>query len=139
MAHHYGVGVGVAISAGWETALGHVEPICGVLFAFLGEYAAVAYAYPTPSFLELVGVSDDGVAVATAIGVVASGDVVVGAGDFLGTYDTGVVGDVEAVVGHEEVVVAVVVNDLGAFACLPAGGGGAGADVDAIGLVHGVG
>ena len=76
-------------------------------------------AYPAVAFAELIGMSHYGQCIGTG-GHVFAVNAHVGTGDAFRADHTGVIGHVESVVGQEEVVVAIAVNDFGTFTGLPA-------------------
>ena len=131
VAHHQGVGTVVAVHAGREAALRGVEPVPG---AVLLEDAAVGDAHPAVALRELVRMGHDGVGHAAG-GDVGPLDVHVRAFDLGTAGHAGVVRDIQAVIGHEQVVVAVVVDDLRSLAALPVRPGAGldtGGDADAV-------
>ena len=133
MTHHDGVGISVAVGIGLQTSLRHEVPLVGVGITLGREYTAVADANPTWVTAEGVGVGYDGVAVSLALGAIGAEHVDIGTSYFLGTDNTGVVGEGETIVGEEEVVVAIVVDDLWTLGCLPTVASLAAIDVDAVG------
>lgn len=107
MPHHQGVAVLVPVHAGRKPRLRGIEPVAAYL---LLEDAAVRKAYPARPLAETVRVGDYRIAVALPCAAVAAGDVVIGAFDVFTPHHAGVVWHFECVIGHEQIVVAVIVG-----------------------------
>ena len=120
MPHHQGVAVLVPVHAGRKPRLRGIEPVAAYL---LLEDAAVRKAYPARPLAETVRVGDYRIAVALPCAAVAAGDVVIGAFDVFTPHHAGVVWHFECVIGHEQIVVAVLVYQFRSLAPLPARGG----------------
>ena len=115
MSHHDGVTGVDARNILRHATLWDVEP---VVFAII-EDSTVGDAYPAVAFAEFIGMGHYGQCIGTG-GHVFAVNAYVGTSDALRTDYTGVVGHVKGVVGQEEVVVAITVNNFWTFTGLPA-------------------